>query len=252
MMKWRAVLPALCLLGIASLVRGEDKNRNVLTSIYAATDPSLQADPETGFWKKARSIFADSDNYGTIVPHHRTEIRSRWTKQYLYVLFVCPYEILHLKPNPDSTHETKQLWNWDVAEMFLGSDFENIRRYKEFEISPRAEWIDLDINLDLPDHTVGWTWNSGLKATARINPKARIWYGAMRVPFIAIGTGPAKAGQVFRANFFRSQGPPDKMRSVAWMPPLTETFHTPERFGRLELAEAFIVPKYLAPHAVSK
>ena len=54
--------------------------------------------------------------------------------------------------NPDSAFwrgdiETNELWNWDVAEVFIGSDFKNIRRYKEFEVSPQAEWVDLDINL---------------------------------------------------------------------------------------------------------
>ena len=59
--------------------------------------------------------------------------------------------------NPDSAFwrgdiETNELWNWDVAEVFIGSDFKNIRRYKEFEVSPQAEWVDLDVNLDAPRH----------------------------------------------------------------------------------------------------
>ena len=59
--------------------------------------------------------------------------------------------------NPDSAFwrgdiETNELWNWDVAEVFIGSDFKNIRRYREFEVSPQAEWVDLDLNLDAPRH----------------------------------------------------------------------------------------------------
>ena len=68
-------------------------------------------------------------SYGQSQPRYRTEILSRWTEKNLYFLFVCPYEVLNLKPSPDSSSETFQLWDWDVAEVFIGSDFQNIRRY---------------------------------------------------------------------------------------------------------------------------
>jgi hypothetical protein len=34
------------------------------------------------------------------MPKYRTEVRSRWTKDSLYLLYVCPYEELYLKPDP--------------------------------------------------------------------------------------------------------------------------------------------------------
>ena len=166
---------------------------------------------------------------------YRTEVRSRWTSANLYLLFICPYQELHLKPSPDTVRETNELWNWDVAELFIGSDFRDIRRYKEFEISPQGEWIDLDINLALPHHETGWTWNSGFEAAARIDRQARVWYGAMRIPFKSIDERTPAAGNRFRANLYRSQGPPLHKQDIAWKAPMTETFHTPERFGQLEL-----------------
>ena len=72
-----------------------------------------------------------------------------------------------------------------MAEVFIGSDFKNIRRYKEFEISPRGEWIDLDIDLDAPRHEDGWVWNSGFEAAARVDAASKIWYGFMRIPYSA-------------------------------------------------------------------
>jgi hypothetical protein len=172
-----------------------------------------------------------------MMPAYRTEIRSRWTKSNLYVLFACPYEELYLKPSPSAAEETYGLWNWDVAELFIGSDFHNIRRYKEFEVSPQREWVDLDINLDLPDHTVGWTWNSGFQVAARIDPKAKIWYAGMQIPFSALNARPPIVGDTFRANLFRSQGPPDHRRSIVWKAPMSDTFHVPEQFGLLELVD---------------
>ena len=81
-----------------------------------------------------------------MTPGHRTEIRSRWADKNLYLLFVCPYEELYAKPDPSYTAETNKLWEWDVAEVFIGSDFQNIKRYTEFQVSPRGEWVDLDID----------------------------------------------------------------------------------------------------------
>lgn len=46
-----------------------------------------------------------------------------------------------------------------------------------------------------------------------------------------------KVAQLFRANLFRSQGPPRRKQDIAWKAPMTETFHTPERFGKLELVK---------------
>jgi len=187
------------------------------------------------FWQEARPITAESGPYGEPLPRYRTEVRSRWTDKHLYFLFICPYERLNLKPSPSTSTETHELWEWDVAEVFIGSDFKNIRRYKEFEISPQAEWIDLDIDLTKPHHEEGWTWNSGFTVAARIDSVAKVWYGAMCIPFSALEGHPPSAGDEFRVNFFRSQGPPPKRIQIVWQPTMQRTFHVPEQFGLLRL-----------------
>jgi len=208
-----------------------------MMSLRATDDVAPDTQPRSAFWRDATFVIARTDAMGNPVGRRATEIRSRWTKDNLYFLFICPYEELHLKPNPVTAAETNQLWNWDVAEVFLGSDFHDIRRYKEFEVSPQGEWIDLDINLHKPHHENGWTWNSGFEVAARIDPAAKIWYGAMRIPLAAIAAAPAASDMEFRINLFRTEGPPSHWSSIAWQPPLTETFHTPERFGLLRLVD---------------
>jgi len=203
----------------------------------APRDVPAETDANSEFWRGAPAIFAANDGRGNPVPGHKTEIRSRWTPQNLYFLFVCPYDSLNLKPEPKTTEETNELWKWDVAEVFIGSDFQNIRRYKEFEISPRAEWVDLDINLDAPRHEDGWTWNSGFQAAARIDEAAKIWYGCMRIPYALVDSRPAAAGNTFRVNFYRSQGARPNHRSIAWQPTGQGSFHVPEAFGTLRLVE---------------
>ena len=208
----------------------------IATSRLARNDVPVNSDPRSSFWASAPVIVADKDKNGNALSDYRTEVRSRWTREYLYFLFVCPYQELFLKPKPATKTETNQLWNWDVAEVFLGSDFQNIRRYKEFEISPQGEWIDLDIDLAKPHHEDGWTWNSGFQVTARIDHKKKIWYGAMKIPWSALGETSPEAGKRFRINFFRSQGPTATRKDIAWQPTMSETFHVPERFGLLKLA----------------
>ena len=131
--------------------------------------------------------------------------------------------------------ETNELWNWDVAEAFIGSDFSDIKRYKEFEVSPQGEWVDLDINLHNPHHEDGWTWNSGFEALAKVDSAKHVWYAAMRIPFAAIKTNPPKAGDKMRLNLFRSQGPENNHHEITWRPPMSKTFHVPERFGLIKL-----------------
>lgn len=208
---------------------------NAAQSIWAASDRPLNTNPASSFWRGAMPIYMDSDRYGKPDPKYRTEIRSRWTRQNLYLLFTCPYEELYLKPNPNPSKETNELWKWDVAEAFIGADFNDIRRYKEFEISPQGEWIDLDINLDNPHHEDGWTWNSGFEVSSRIDRIAHVWYGAMKIPYAAIDSRPAAAGNTLRINFFRSQGPPSARHQVAWQAPMSNTFHVPEHFGTMTL-----------------
>lgn len=226
---------ASCLVLLSGAIHATTADRDTFKSAYAAQDVALDTDPQSTFWRGAQAVYAEVDRWGQVIPAYRTEVRSRWTKNNLYLLFACPYEELYLKPSPNAVEETYGLWDWDVAELFISSDFDNIRRYKEFEVSPQQEWIDLDINLDLPDHTLGWKWNSGFQVAARIDPAAKIWYGAMRIPFAALDSRPPAAGRTFRANLFRSQGPPNQRTSIAWKAPMSETFHVPEKFGLLML-----------------
>jgi hypothetical protein len=225
-----------CLLLLSGALHSNAGDREVFRSSYAAQDVELDTDPRSAFWQAAPSVYAEVGLWGEVIPGYRTRVSSRWTKNNLYLLFQCPYEELYLKPSPNTMEETYGLWKWDVAELFIGSDFQNIREYKEFEVSPQREWTDLDINLDLPDHTVGWVWNSGFQVAARIDSTAKVWYGAMRIPFAALNTRPPALGMTFRANLFRSQGPPERRKSIAWKTPMSNTFHEPERFGVLTLA----------------
>jgi Carbohydrate family 9 binding domain-like len=234
--KHRITAFATTIILVAALT-GFSTDHAVVVSTRAKEDVPLDLDLNSQFWSQSQHVYLEKDSFGKNVPQYRTEVRTRWTKNNLYFLFTCPYEQLHLKPNPNTAHETNELWNWDVAEVFIGSDFTDIKRYKEFEVSPQGEWVDLDINLHSPHHEDGWTWNSGFEALAKIDQERHVWYAAMRIPFAAIDSRPAVVGNAMRINLFRSQGPPENHHAITWQPPMNKTFHTPERFGLIKLAK---------------
>lgn len=224
-----ALLPLL-LLGMASPLE-----RPTIESVQAESDVPLSLDAASPFWRNGRVVTMENDRLGRPVPNFRTEVRTRWTKNNLYLLFTCPYEELYLKPNLNTQQETYELWNWDVAEAFIGSDFDVIQRYKEFEVSPQGEWVDLDIDLRKPHHEDGWKWNSGFEKAARVDKAAHIWYAAMRIPYSAIDSRPAAVGNMLRINLFLSEGRPGHHHEIAWQATMSETFHVPERFGLIRL-----------------
>ena len=212
-------------------------SETTMESKRSRLDTKGDTDPDSVFWREAPAVFADRDTSGHPLPTHRTEIRSRWTNENLYFLFICPYQQLNLKANPSREKETFELWNWDVAEAFIGADYANIRRYKEFEISPQAEWVDLDIDLDSPHPVDGWKWQSGMEAAARIDATHHRWYGFMRIPYRSIDSRPARAGNRLRMNLYRIEGAAPDRKLINWQPTGRPSFHTPESFGEIKLVE---------------
>ncbi len=230
-MKLGNVVLVICLLAAVSVAQ----DHSPFLSLKADRDPALDTNPASAFWTAAPPTFAELDVLGRPMPEYRTEVRSRWTRDNLYFLFVCPYKHLFLKPAPNVVQETNELWNWNVAEVFIGSDFQDIKRYKEFEVSPQNEWVDLDINLHVPVHEDGWVWNSGFEHATRVDEAAHTWYVVMRIPFAALGTPAPSEGTEFRLNLFRTEGPPKDTKEITWRAPMSNEFHVPERFGLLKL-----------------
>ncbi len=151
--------------------------------------PELSLDPDASVWKNAASQSMSKDCTKEIdYPNLKSTIRAFWTDTDLYILFQCPYTELNLFLPPDNTVERVGLWDRDVVEMFLGDDWTNIRHYREFEIAPTGDWIDLAIDLD--HNSYDHNWQSGWKTAARIDKERKIWYAAARIPLTAVSGKP--------------------------------------------------------------
>lgn len=220
---------------VMSIQAGDVDPAAVLESAYSEREIGLDTDPASGAWAGAPRVLAIRDRAGQPIGGRPTEIRSRWTKEHLYLLYVCPYDELNLKPDPTPDVETPRLWNWDVGEAFIGSDFEHIGRYKELQVSPQSEWVDLDINRDDPKGQQGMQWNSGYTVKGRIDAQAKIWYGVMRIPFSAIDTRPPEKGRELRIGLYRIGGVDPRKQYYTWRPTDGVTFHYPKAFGILRL-----------------
>ena len=208
---------------------------SVIESAHSTRELAIVADPNAAEWAEAPRVFARVDKAGVPVAGPPTEIRSRWTAEHLYLLYICPYTELNLKPDPVTGEETPRLWNWDVAEAFIGSDYRQIGRYKEFQVSPQGEWVDLDIDRGDPKQQQGMRWNSGYAVAARIDRDAKVWYGLMRIPFRAIDSRAPEKGRTLRIGLFRIAGANPRLH-YTWRPTGGPTFHVPEALGTLRLS----------------
>jgi hypothetical protein len=197
----------------------------------------LNTDPNSSIWAKSVTVWMYQDCSKTLnYPNLRTQIRGFWSDTDLYLLFVCPYETLNVFLPPEPAKPRRGLWDRDVVEMFLGDDWENIRHYREFEIAPTADWIDLAIDLD--HRGVNRGWRSGWHVTARIDEGARVWYAAARIPLNSVSARAVKPGTRWRMNLYRidGQGADPQRYFLCWQPTCVmnrDPNHVPENFGTL-------------------
>jgi hypothetical protein len=213
----------------------EASEPGVLHSSRSEAELPLTADPESPFWRSAPRVTAAQDLFAQPTGIGATEIRSRWTRDSLYLLYTCPFERLHVKPDPVTDRDTPLLWDWDVAEAFIGIQGSQIDQYREFEMSPQGEWVDLDIDLEHPKADYGMGWNSGFSVKARLDREHKVWYGEMRIPMSSLPAASPKPGDVFRLGLYRIAGPPPGRIFGSWQPIHRRSYHTPESFGTLVL-----------------
>jgi hypothetical protein len=212
-----------------------------LTVPHVAKAPELNTDPHSATWSHAASAWIEKDCTQRLdYPKLKTEVRGFWTDTDLYLLFISPYSELNLWLPPDNSKDHLKLWDRDVVEFFLGDDWTDIKHYREFEIAPTGDWVDLAIDLNHEKYEADW--NSGWQRQGRIDEASHIWYAAARVPLKSVSDQPVKAGTKWRANLYRIDGlGEDPQRHfMCWQPTCVvnrDPNHVPEHFGTLIFAQ---------------
>lgn len=211
---------------------------------YVSQPPELNMDPKSPTWAHAASTWIGKDCTHQIdYPKIKTEVRGFWTDSDLYLLFISPYTELNLWLPADNSKDRLNLWDKDVVEFFLGDDWVNIKHYREFEIAPTGDWVDLAIDLtkQTSDGSAA-AWNSGWQRMGKIDEKNHIWYAAARVPLKSVSEKPVTVGTKWRANLYRIDGlgPDEVRRFMCWQEtcaPGRDPNHVPENFGTLFFAK---------------
>jgi alpha-galactosidase len=186
--------------------------------------------PVESEWQRSEPVQFCHDWRGENLDQHRsTEVRLLWTDDQLYLRFRCHYRSIHVFSDVGRGCRRDELWERDVAEVFLQPDRFGEKYYKEFEVSPSGQWLDLEITPQGLRHI-----NSGMRSSVQVNETGNVWTADLAIPIPAI-TSAFNPAQSWRVNFFRCEGTEPERFYSAWQPTGTEkpNFHVPQKFGTL-------------------
>jgi len=195
--------------------------------------PDAEGFPSGNSWELAKPLRFDADWQGKNADLEReTEVRLLWSPEWLYLRFRAKYRVITVFSGADPNGRRDQLWDRDVAEVFLQPDPSQLRRYKEFEVSPNGFWIDLGIAPG-EKHDL----KSGLRRRVVMNESAKTWVAEMALPMKCLVEDFDHA-KTWKVNFYRVEGAAEPRFYSAWQPTRTPepNFHVPEVFGKLVFA----------------
>jgi hypothetical protein len=214
--------------------------RPILMARRISQDFELTGFPSNPLWQTAKpSMLEQTSADAAVRPEMATTVRALWSEKYLYLSYECPFTKLTVFEPVQTTgkrygleKDGASLWDRDVVEAFIGSDSEAPRHYAEFEVAPTNERLDLMIT-NLPEKD--FSWDSRFQSVVNIDKKQKVWTCEMRVPIENLSKAQPLPGTRWRINLYRCDRA--NQAFLAFCPTLTETFHTPERFGVLEFVE---------------
>lgn len=212
---------------------GGSTNKQEAVAVHMAEPPDAEGFPTRTAWEHASPLRFNADWQGKNAdPARETEVRMLWTAKTLFLRFHCKYHAITVFSDAAASGWRDQLWDRDVAEVFLQPDASNPGRYKEFEVSPNGYWIDLDIAPG-EKHDL----KSGMRRRVVLDDKAKTWIAELAVPMKSL-VERFDPSATWRVNFYRVEGPAEPRFYSAWRPTRTPVpnFHIPEAFGELVFA----------------
>lgn len=213
----------------------------ILSRVYecrrADEEPPVTAELETQFWGTAQwQPISTQWNGKAVDPQWETSFAARWTEGFLYFGFQTRFQNLTMADDPVIQTRTPGLWDKeDVVEVFIASDLKHPNCYKEFELSPSAQWIEIDLDRDR--NLKNFNWVAGMEGRSTVNIDQRKWQAEFRVPLSSLKMKGVTAGSRVAFNAYRVE-----LKSslyLAWNPTMTPEpdFHVPRRFGQMLLSQ---------------
>lgn len=139
------------------------------------------------------------------------------------------------------TERDEPIYDEEVVELFIAPGLVDPVDYLELEVSPNG--VLLDVRIHNPtglraDMTADFAWDCpGIRWHAQRDDANNRWQAMLAMPLVELA-GSDKMPSQWRANFYRIERPRDGADEFScWSPVLVEPadFHTPSRFGTLEL-----------------
>jgi hypothetical protein len=195
------------------------------------TELDQQGLPTSIEWNQASPVTFCHDWRGENAdPQRETEARMLWSGTHLFIRFLCRYREIYAKEG--SNRRRDELWTEDVAEIFIQRGTDETQRYREFEISPKGDWLDLEINARQRSFLL-------CDLIARTTCDTEKWIAELAIPMNAL-TPLFDPSEIWRLNLFRIEGREPKRFYSAWHPTHTPQpdFHVPEQFGELIFASS--------------
>jgi alpha-galactosidase len=195
--------------------------------------PDADGFPTLFAWSRSAPLRFNTDWQGENGdPERETEVRLLWTPESLFLQFRAKFRVITVFPDAEPSGRRDQLWERDVAEVFLQPDPSQLRHYKEFEVSPNGYWIDLDIAPG-EKHDL----KSGLRRRIILNEAAKTWVAELALPMKCL-VDRFDPAATWRVNFYRVEGAGEPRFYSAWQATRTPApnFHVPEAFGELVFA----------------
>lgn len=210
------------------------------TSRLSNQDFVPDGDLNKKIWRGAEWVRFEHDMSGQHhYPQAETQVATFWTATYVYFAFRCKYSTLNIFEGEDTTKERWELWNRDVAEVFVNPQPELVTHYYEFEVAPNNQWIDLEIDKTKTPFNDA-AWDSHFEHATRIDSGHHVWTCEMRIPVNSMKVQEMRPGMEWRINFYRADGLGDdsQRRFMCWSTiPEGKTFHVPTRFGIIKFVK---------------
>ena len=168
-----------------------------------------------------------------------TDVRLLWDDEHLFVAMRAEdsYLVSRYRNHDD------ELWHEDVFEIFLDPKAD-LKNYYELQVNPAGVVFDSF----LPEYRKNqndWTRNAVVATQMQGDlgddeEDDKAWIAELAIPFSAMQAEemvPPKAGDTWRANFFRIDKMKNKKDFGAWSPPLRGDFHALDRFGMMTFVQ---------------
>jgi hypothetical protein len=186
-------------------------------------------------WASATEVvMVDPVTGGKMFP--KTTFRAAWDEKKFYVAFTAEDD--HL----ECTYKKRDdpIYDQDAVEIFLDPDGDQ-KNYYELQVSPTG----LIFDSFLPEYRKNQNdWSSTMEVAVQtdgtLNNKEDVdksWTAEFAIPVEDLKVEAIKAGDTWKANFFRLDSAKAGRKGYAWSAPRNNDFHNLERFGEILFAE---------------